>query len=135
MTPAKLYTIKERVVTETSIAYFHRSFCIPEIQTLAFHIPRVRILGTNHCGNTRQKSFKCCSAKQDVLCRCDYYDTVVASFAQKIQYEYFASNRYVPIEVIVMEHFSAPTQTETAVTLQARTFHAIFHSFFSDGCK
>ena len=58
VTPAKLYTIKYIVMMETPIADFHTSFYIPEIQNLAFHLPRVHILGTNHCGNTRRESFK-----------------------------------------------------------------------------
>ena len=49
----KIYTRKELVMTETTISDFHTSFYIPSIQKLAFHLPHVRILGTNHCGETR----------------------------------------------------------------------------------
>ena len=58
VTPAKLYTRKELVIMATSIADFHTSFYIPAIQNLAFHLPHVRILGTNHCGNTRREASK-----------------------------------------------------------------------------
>ena len=51
VTPTKLYTIKELVMMETYIAGFHTSFYIPAIKNLTFHLPHVRILGTNHCGN------------------------------------------------------------------------------------
>ena len=54
VTPEKLYTRKELVTTEHSIADFHTSFYIPEIKKLAFHLTNVRILGNNHCGNTRR---------------------------------------------------------------------------------
>ena len=54
----KKYTRKELVMMETIISKFHTSFYIPEIQKLAFHIPHVQILGTNHCGNSRQTEFK-----------------------------------------------------------------------------
>ena len=39
------------------------------------------------------------------------------------------------IEVIALEHFSAPTQTETETTPQARKYNAVFHSFLSDDSK
>ena len=87
VTPSKLYTIKELVIMETYIADFYTIFYIPEIQKLAFHLPHVLIIGTNHCGNTRREAFKCLSTKQDVLCCCDYYETVVASFSHQIQSE------------------------------------------------
>ena len=38
-------------------------------------------------------------------------------------------------EVIVLEHFSAPTQTETATTPRALTRHAVFQYFLSDDIK
>ena len=40
----------------------------------------VQILGTNHCGDSRQTAFKCRESFQDVLCRRDYDERVVASF-------------------------------------------------------
>ena len=49
----KIYTRKELVMMETTISNFHTSFYIPEIQKLAFHIPHVQILSTNHCGDSR----------------------------------------------------------------------------------
>ena len=57
VTLAKLYAIKDLVMMETHIAGFHTSFYIPAIQNLAFRLPRVHIIGTNHCGNTRRESF------------------------------------------------------------------------------
>ena len=65
-----------------------------------------------------------------MLCHHDCYERVVSNFAHQIQSEYYGINIYVSIEVIVLEHFSAPTQTETETTPQARTRHAVFHSFF-----
>ena len=44
---------------ETTISNFHTSFFfIPEIHMLAFHIPHVQILGTNHCGESHRTVFK-----------------------------------------------------------------------------
>ena len=68
---------------EICIADFHTSFYIPSIQNLAFHFPHVCILRTNHCGNTRREALKSCSTNQDMLCRRDYYERVVAIFAPK----------------------------------------------------
>ena len=54
---------------ETTIFGFHTSFYIPTIQTLAFHPPHVRILGTNRCGEMRHTAFKRSELFQDALCR------------------------------------------------------------------
>ena len=97
---------------ETKISDFHTSFYIPAIQKLAFHIPHVRILGANHCGEIRRTAFKRRELFQDVLCRRDYAERVVASFANQIKLEYYGGNIYVSIEVIELEHFSAVTQAD-----------------------
>ena len=83
----KIYTRKELVMMETTISYFHTSFYLPAIQKLAFHLPYVRILGKNHCGEMRRTAFKRRELFQDVLCRRDYAERVVASFANQIQSE------------------------------------------------
>ena len=83
-TSTKIYTRKELVMMETTISNFHTSFYIPAIQNLAFHLPHVRILGTNHCGELRHIAFKGRELFQNVLCRRDYAERVVASFANKI---------------------------------------------------
>ena len=70
---------------ETIISDFHTSFYIPYIQKLAFHLPHVRILGTNHCGEMRRTAFKRRELFQDVLCRCDHAEMVVSSFDNQIQ--------------------------------------------------
>ena len=74
-------------MTETTISDFHTSFYIPAIPKLAFHIPHVRILGTNHCGEMRRTAFKQHELFQDVLCRHYYDERVVASFANQIKPE------------------------------------------------
>ena len=70
---------------ETTISDFHTSFYIPAIHKLAFHLPHVRILGKNHCGELRRTDFKRRELFQDLLCRRDYAERVVASFANQIQ--------------------------------------------------
>ena len=72
-------------MTETTISDFNTSFYIPAIQTLAFHIPHVRIIGTNKCGEMRRTAFKRRELFQDVLCRRDYADMIVESFDNQIQ--------------------------------------------------
>ena len=83
--PTKIYTRKELVMTETTISNFHASYYIPAIQNLAFHLPHVRIVGTNHCGEMRRTAFKPHELFQYVLCRRDYSEREVASFAHQIQ--------------------------------------------------
>ena len=72
---------------ETTISDFHKSFYISAIQNLAFHLPHVRILGTNHCGEMRCTAFKQREFFQDFLCRRDYAEKVVTIFANQIQSE------------------------------------------------
>ena len=81
----KIYTRKEVAMMETTISDFHTSFYIPAIHKLAFHLPHVRILGTNHCGELRRTAFKRRELFKDVLCRREYAERVVASFANQIQ--------------------------------------------------
>ena len=57
----------------------------------------MRILGTNHCGELRRTAFKRRELFQDVLCRRDYAERVVESFANKIQSEYYGGNISVSI--------------------------------------
>ena len=68
----KIYTRKELFMTETTISYFRKSYYLPAIQKLAFHLPHVRILGIIHCGELRRTAFKLRELFQDVICRCDY---------------------------------------------------------------
>ena len=81
----KIYTRKELVMMETNISEYRTSFYIPYIQKLAFHLPHVRILGTNHCGEIRLTAFKRRELFQDVLYFHDYAERLVARFANKIQ--------------------------------------------------
>ena len=87
---------------ETTISDFHTSFYIPAIPKLAFHLPHVRIIGTNHCCEMRRTSFKQRELFQDVLCCRDYAERVVARFSNKFQSEYYGGNRYVSIEGIAL---------------------------------
>ena len=70
---------------EKTISKFHTSLYIPEIQKLAFHIPHVKIMGTNHCGDSCRTAFKCRESFQDVLCCCDYSERLGDSFPHQIQ--------------------------------------------------
>ena len=66
---------------ETTIYDFRTSLYIPAIPKLAFHLPHVRIIGTNHCGEMRRTDFKQRELFQYVLCRRDYSERVVERFA------------------------------------------------------
>ena len=122
-------------MTETTISNFHTSFFIPATHKLEFHIPHIQILGTNQCGDSRRTAFKCRKKIEDVLCRCDYDERVVASFANQIKYEYYGGNRSVSIEVIELEHLSALPQTEINAYTKPCPLHPVFHYFLSDDRK
>ena len=87
---------------ETTISDFHTIFYIPAIQKLAFSLPYVRILGTNHCGAMQRTTFKWRELSQDVLRRRGYAERVVAKFASQIQSEYYGGNRSVSIEGVAL---------------------------------
>ena len=76
---------------------FSYKFFIPEIQKLAFHIPKVQILGTNHYGESCRTALKRHEQFQHVICCRDYAERVVASFANQIQSEYYGGNISVSI--------------------------------------
>ena len=95
---------------ETTIYDFHTSFYILAIKKLAFHLPDVHILGTNHCGAMRHTAFKRHELFQDVLCSSDYADRFVVIFFNRTQSEYYGGNRSVSIEGIVLEYFSVFTK-------------------------
>ena len=81
----KIYTRKELVMMETTIFVFRTIFYIPANQKLVFHLPHVRILGTNHCGEIWRTAFKRRELFQDIICRRDYAERVDASFAHQMQ--------------------------------------------------
>ena len=95
---------------ETTNYNFHTNFYIPSIQKLDFHLPNVRILGTNHCGAMQHTAFKQRVLFQDVLCCRDYAERIVARFSHQIQSEYNSGNRSASIEGIALEHFGAFTK-------------------------
>ena len=80
-----IYTRKDLVMMETTISDFRTSFYIPAIQKLAFFLPHVLILGTNHCGEMRRTDFKRRELFQYVICCREYDERVVAIFANQIQ--------------------------------------------------
>ena len=82
---------------EITISDFHTSFYISAIQKLDFHLPHVRILGTNYCSEMQRTAFKQLELFQDVLCRRDYAERLVSSFANKIQSIYHDENISVSI--------------------------------------
>ena len=106
----KKYIRKELVIMDSSILDFHRDFYIPAIHKLEFHLTHVRVIGTHHCGITLREEFNCRSDLQDMLCRHDYTEHVVASFPYQIQFEYYGGNRSVSIEVIALEHLCTTYQ-------------------------
>ena len=85
MNRQKIYTRKDLVMMETTIYDFSTSFYIPAIQKMAFHLPHVRILDKNQCGEMRRTGFKRRELFQDLLCCRDYYEMVFASIGHQIK--------------------------------------------------
>ena len=110
---------------ETTISDFHTSFYIPDIPKLASHIPHVRILSTNYCGEMQSTAFKRHELFHDFPCRRDYAERVVASFSNQIQSEYYGGNRSVSIEGIALENFSTAPQVDINSYSFSRPRHAV----------
>ena len=83
----------------------------------------------------RRTAFKQRELFQDVLCHRDYFERVVSIFDNQTQSEYYGGNRYVSIEGIALEHFSAAPQADINSTTQSRPRHAVFYSFLSGDSK
>ena len=66
---------------------------------------------------------------QDLLCRQDYAERLVTSFANQIQSEYYVANISVYIEGIVLKHFSYPQQPRLMSEIFNLSLHAVFHYF------
>ena len=75
----------------------------------------------------QRTAFKRRELFQDVLCCRGYDERSVASFANKIQSEYYGRNRSVSIEGIVLEHFSASPKSDIKSSTISRQRHAVFH--------
>ena len=97
---------------------------------MAFHIPHVKILGTNHCVNSRRTAFNRRKSFQDVLCCRDYAERVVASFAKQIQSEYYGGNRSVSIEGIELEHLIVLPKSGINSSTKSCPRHEVFQFFF-----
>ena len=78
----------------------------------------------------RRTDFKQRELFQDVLCLCDYDDRLVACFANQTQSEYYGGNRYVSIEGIALENFSALPQADINSTTLSRQRHTVLNSFY-----
>ena len=83
----------------------------------------------------RRTAFKRRELFQDVICRRDCTERLVASFAHQIQSEYYGVNISVYIECIELEHFSALTKADINSTTPSRQRHAVFHYFLSNNSK
>ena len=57
---------------ETPISKFHERFYIPAMKNLAYHLPYLRIFGTNHCGKETQREFHNRDSYEYVKHQCDY---------------------------------------------------------------
>ena len=114
---------------DSSMVEFHQYIYFPEIQNLAFHLPFLINLGTRHCGITLQVAFNCCSDFQDLLCRRDYSERIIARLAHQIEYVYYGGNRYVSIEGIALEHFSSIDQETSSSYSHSRIWYALLRQF------
>ena len=53
----KIRTREEQTHLTRPIGIFHRDYFVPMLKKLAFHFPRVIMLGKNFCGRMRKEAF------------------------------------------------------------------------------
>ena len=123
------------LLLNTSIADFHKKYYKPAIEKLAFHLPHVIILGTNHCGKLRKKAFKRRMSSFDAKSRHDYAERLVAEFANHIQSEYYSGNRSCSMEGIALEHFKSDLSNTIGDAQNDNHIKSIFFSFLLDNSK
>ena len=129
---ARVYTRKEMILMHTTIEKFHSDFYGPAISKLAFHLPHVAILGTNHCGKLRRQAFGRRRHFKDAKSRRDYAERLVAKFVQQIQSEYYGGNCSISIEGIALEQFKTELVDVIADETNDDSIQAVFYSFLSD---
>ena len=88
------------VLKECNIADFHKNFYKPTTQKLAFHLPYVRILGTNHCGKMRKEAFKERQDRKDVITRCDYAERLTEKCLLKFNVNILVATGSYPWKVL-----------------------------------
>ena len=126
----KIYTRKEIVMREKTVSVFHTSLYTLFIQKLVFHLPHLRILGTNHCGAMWCTAIKRSKIFQGVLCRRDYSERVVASFSNQIQSKNCGGIISVSVEGVVLESFSVLPKADINSTTPSCQRHTVFHYFY-----
>ena len=117
---------------DTTSSDFYTRIYIPAIKKLAFHIPHMCILSTNHCGEMWRIAFKQRELFHYFLCHRDYAERLVARFSNQIRSKYYGGNISVSIEGIALEHFNSPTKIDINSTTPSRQRHTVFHYFLSN---
>ena len=75
---------KDFIMVDKSIAEFHTSSYIPDIEKRPFYLPHVSIIGVHNFGGKFHEEFKHLESFQDMLFFRDYAERLVASFTQQI---------------------------------------------------
>ena len=70
-----------------------------------------------------------------MLCRRDYAERLVASFAHEMQSEFYCGNISVSIDGIALEHFSTLPNSVINTSTKSCPHHAVFLYFLSDVIK
>ena len=94
------------MLKECNIADFHQSLYKPIIQKLSFHLPHVRIFGTNRCDKMRKEALIARQDKKDVVKRRDYAERFTEKMHVQIQCQHFGGNRSLSMKGVAVQHFN-----------------------------
>ena len=115
MDSVKIYTRKDFVLFNENANTFHVKYYQPAIEKLAYHIPHVCILGTNHIGKTRREALEKGQSDYDVKLRRDYAERLTTALIHQIQSQHFGGKNTLSMEGIALEYIASNTGTEPCV--------------------
>ena len=92
MDSVKIITGKDFLLFNENVNTFHVKYYHPAIEKLAYHMPHVCILGTNHVGKTRREAVERGHCDCDVKLRCDYAERLTAALMHHIQSQFIIND-------------------------------------------
>lgn len=129
----KIRTRKHLTSLTRTIGAFIREYYKPALESYAYHLPYVRILSKNGCGNDRRAAFK--KILYSLLCGRDYAERLGSSMNNEVQHDHFGNDRDLSMEGSSVEMHAATLlelYEEGNITVDQLSTHLEFHSHFSD---
>lgn len=129
----KIRTRKHLTSLTRPIGEFVNEFYKPALEAYAFHLPHVRILSKNGCGDDRRAAFL--RILGALLCGRDYAERLLSSMNGEVQHDHFGNDRDLSMEGSSVEMYKGDlleAHEEGQISADEVATHLEFHSHFSD---